>query len=151
MESLTWKSHPARERPLTAALVIIFIFLTLVTVSAIMKSGLMVFLAAGIFILSLSAFFFPTTFTVDEKKVIIRYVFSVKERNLSAFRKCYPERHGILLSPYLSPSRLENFRGFYLRYGKNNKAEVDQFVKKLLEKQNGEIQTETGKEGSDVI
>ena len=135
MESLTWKSHPAKERLITAVLVVIFIFLMTVVVSAIMKNNLMVFLAAGIFIVSLSSFFFPTTFTVDEKKVTIKYVFSMKERNLSAFRKSYPERNGILLSPYLSPSRLENFRGFYLRYGKNNKIEVDEFVEKMLKKQ----------------
>jgi hypothetical protein len=145
MESLSWKSHPARERPVTTILVVIFIFLVLIVVSAIMKNGFMIFLAAGIFIISLSSFFFPTTFTVDEKKVMIKYIFSAKERNLSAFRKCYPERNGILLSPYLSPTRLENFRGFYLRYGKNNKAEVDKFVETLLEKQREQMEARAGK------
>jgi hypothetical protein len=119
-------------------------------VSAIMKNGLMVFLAAGIFIISLSSFFFPTTFTVDEKKVMIKYVFSAKERNLSAFRKCYPDRNGILLSPYLSPTRLENFRGFYLRYGKNNKAEVDEFVEKLLDRQQQQTQAKAEQETNDA-
>lgn len=151
MESLTWKSHPAKERPVTTILVVIFIFLVLIVVSAIMKNGLMIFLAAGIFIVSLSSFFFPTTFKVDEKKVTIKYIFSAKERNLSAFRKCYPDRNGILLSPYLSPTRLENFRGFYLRYGKNNKAEVDEFVEKLLDRQQRRTQAKAGQETNDAI
>ena len=151
MESLTWKSHQARERPITAALVVIFIFLVLIIVSAIMKSGLMVVLAAAIFIISLSSFFFPTTFTVNDKKVSIKYIFSLKERNLSAFRKCYPERHGILLSPYLSPSRLENFRGFYLRYGKDNKAQVDEFVEQLLERHRQQSETQPEKEAPDAV
>ncbi len=40
-----------------------------------------------------------------------------------------------MLSPFLAPSRLENFRGFYLRYGKDNKAEVDEFLAGLLDEQ----------------
>ena len=148
---MTWKSHPAKERPITAILVVIFIFLVLIAVSAIMKNSFIIFLAAGIFIISLSSFFFPTTYTVDEKKVTIKYIFSARERNLSAFRKCYPDRNGILLSPYLSPTRLENFRGFYLRYSKNNKAEVDEFVEKLLDRQQPQTQAKTGQETEDAI
>ena len=151
MKSLTWKSHPAKERPITAILVVIFIFLVLIAVSAIMKNSFIIFLAAGIFIISLSSFFFPTTYTVDEKKVTIKYIFSARERNLSAFRKCYPDRNGILLSPYLSPTRLENFRGFYLRYSKNNKAEVDEFVEKLLDRQQPQTRAKTGQETEDAI
>jgi hypothetical protein len=136
MESLSWKSHPARERPLTAVLVTIFIMLVMALVYFAMDRSLFMMTMAGvIFTITLSSFYFPTTFTIDGKKVSIKYQFSVKERNLSAFRQCYPESRGILLSPYLSPSRLENFRGFYLRYGKGNKAEIDEFVKKLINKQ----------------
>ena len=47
----------------------------------------------------------------------------------------YPGRRGVLLSPFLGPSRLENFRGFYLRYGKDNKTEVDEFLAELLDDQ----------------
>jgi hypothetical protein len=32
------------------------------------------------------------------------------------FRSYYPDRNGVLLSPFVRPSRLENFRGFYLRF-----------------------------------
>ena len=136
MESLTWTSHPARERPLTAVLVSIFIILVMALVYYVMDRSLFMMIIAGlIFTVSLATFFFPTTFAVDEKKVTIKYRFSIKERNLSAFRQYYPDSHGILLSPFLSPSRLENFRGFYLRYGKDNKAEVDDFVKKLIDRQ----------------
>jgi hypothetical protein len=137
MESLTWISHPARERPFTAILVTVFIILVMTIVYFFMDHSLFMMIIAGmIFTISLSAFYFPTTYSVDEKKVSIKYRFSIKERNLSAFRQYYPETRGILLSPFLSPSRLENFRGFYLRYGKDNKAEVDAMVKKLIDMQN---------------
>jgi hypothetical protein len=135
MESLSWISHPARERPFTAVLVSIFVILVMVIVYYIMDRSLFMMIVAGlIFTLSLSTFYFPTRYNIDETKVAIKYRFSVKERNLSAFRQYYPEARGILLSPFLSPSRLENFRGFYLRYGRGNKAEVDAFVKKLIDR-----------------
>ena len=85
--------------------------------------------------ITLSTYFLSTTYTVDEKTVLIKFQFSVKKRNLSAFRMMYPGRRGVLLSPFLAPSRLENFRGFYLRYGKDNKTEVDEFLAGLLEEQ----------------
>jgi hypothetical protein len=147
MESLTWKSHPARERPIATIFVVIFIAIIMSMVYYVMdKSVFMMALAGLIFTVSLSTFFFPTTYSIDEEKVVIKYTFSGKERNLSAFRKAFPESRGILLSPYLSPTRLENFRGFYLRYGKDNKAEVDAFVTKLLEKQRERIERESNPE-----
>jgi hypothetical protein len=136
MESLSWVSHPARERPMVAVLVTFFIIIVMALVYFIMDRSLFMMIMAGIiFTLSLSTFYFPTTFSIDEQKVTIKFRFSIKERNLSAFRQYFPETRGILLSPFLSPSRLENFRGFYLRYGKDNKAEVDAFVKMLIDKQ----------------
>lgn len=136
MDSLTWKSHPARERPAATIFVVILIAVIMSMVYYVMdKNAFMMALAGLVFTISLSTFFSPTTFTIDENKVEIKYTFSAKERNMSAFRKAFPETRGILLSPYLSPTRLENFRGFYLRYGKDNKAEVDAFVIKILEKQ----------------
>lgn len=116
--------------------VTMFIVIVMSAIYFIMdNSPFMMALAGLIFTISLSTFFFPTTYIVDENKVSIKFTFSAKERNFSAFRMAFPETRGILLSPYLSPTRLENFRGFYLRYGKNNKAEVDAFVLNLLEKQ----------------
>jgi hypothetical protein len=152
MESISWTTHPARERPLAAVIVTIFIIIIMTMVYFIMDHSLFMMIVAGaIFTVSLSTFYFPTTFTVDEKNVSIKYRFSVKERNLSAFRQCFPESRGILLSPFLSPSRLENFRGFYLRYSKDNKVEVDEFVKKLLEKQRELSATKTDEVKPDAV
>lgn len=139
MRSLSWKSHPARERPVAAVVVSILILGVIYLVYSSMHNGLMVLIGILIFFLSLSTFYFPTTYTVDEKKVVIKYLYTVKERNTSAFRTVYPGRRGILLSPFLEPSRLENYRGFYLRYGKDNKDEIDRFMADLFESK-GEVQ-----------
>ncbi len=104
-------------------------------VFSVTGSVIMVLIAGLIFLITLSTYFLPTTYTADERMVSIKYLFSLKKRNLSAFRMMYPGRRGVLLSPFLAPSRLENFRGFYLRYGTNNKTEVDEFLAELLEMQ----------------
>ena len=136
MNSLIWKSHPAKERPVATVFVVLFILIILYLVYDISEEPIMVFIAILIFMFSLTTFFFPTTYTVDESKVSIKYLFTLKERNLSAFRAVFPGRRGILLSPYLGPTRLENFRGFYLRYGPENKEEVDKILTELIEWQN---------------
>jgi hypothetical protein len=136
MRSYSWKSHPAGERPVAAVVVTLFILIVLYLVYDLSDNLIMVLVGILIFLVTLSTFYFPTRYTVDEKIVTIKYVFSAKSRNLSAFRSVFPGLRGVLLSPYLAPSRLENFRGFYLRYGKDNKAEVDSFLRDLLGEEN---------------
>jgi hypothetical protein len=152
MESLSWQSHPAKERPATTVILTIFIMLVMVAIYYAMDRSFLMMLFSGLVLtISLSTFYFPTTYTVDEKNVKIKYMFSVKERNLSAFRQYFPEARGILLSPFITASRLENFRGFYLRYGKDNKAEVDAFVSKLIEAQKARLSEQTGAEESNAV
>ena len=133
MNLLSWSSHPAKERPVAALFVFSVMLAIFYYVYNVTASPIMVLVAIMIFFISLSTFFFPTRYTVDEKMVTIKYLYSSKERNLSAFRTVFPGRRGVLLSPFLGPSRLENYRGFYLRYGINNKEEVDQFLAELFD------------------
>ena len=135
MKSFSWISHPARERPVATVFVVLFMLGIFYLVFSITGSVIMVLIAGLIFLITLSTYFLVTTYMIDERVVSIKYLFNVKQRNLSAFRTMYPGRRGVLLSPFLAPSRLENFRGFYLRYGKDNKAEVDEFIAGLLEMQ----------------
>jgi len=133
MKSLSWISHPAKERPVAAAMVIVLVLGVFYLVYSATQNTLMVLIAVLIFLISLSTFFFPTRYNIDEKRVTIKYLYTLKERNVSAFRTVYPGRRGILLSPFLGPSRLENYRGFYLRYGRGNKVEVDKFLAELIQ------------------
>ncbi len=110
----------------------------------------MVLMAAFIFLVSLSTFYFPTKYSVDETKATIKYLFTFKERNLSAFRAVFPGQRGVLLSPYFGPTRLENFRGFYLRYGKDNKEEVDRILSELISWRNEKLAENASKENQNA-
>jgi len=108
METLSWVSHPARIRR-----------------------------TALIFTATLSTFFFPTKYEISKNKVKIKYLVNKVEKDIKSFRSYYPDKNGVLLSPFPRPSRLENFRGVYVRYHQN-KAEVDAFIKKIFEERENE-------------
>jgi hypothetical protein len=136
-DSISWVSHPAKARKLATALVVIFLLAVYILVFEITHSMLMVVLAILLFTMSLSTFFFPTRYEVTFEKITVRYLFTTVQKDMSSFRSFFPDKNGVLLSPFIGPSRLENFRGLYLRYDQN-KEEVDTFMKQLFEsRENG--------------
>lgn len=132
MEKLSWVSHPAKIRKTAATWVLLFIFIMFVVVYVVSNSIFMVLLAAFIFTGALSTFFFPTKYELTKDKVKVKYLFNKVEKEIKNFRSYYPDKNGVLLSPFMRPSRLENFRGLYVRYHQN-KDEVDSFIKKIFE------------------
>jgi hypothetical protein len=132
MNKLTWISHPAKLRKKAAVITAVFITIILTIIYVMTKSWLMVILGLLIFTGALSTFYFPTRYEITREKVMIKYMFTSVEKELSMFRSFYPDKRGVLLSPFVRPSRLENFRGIYLRYH-DNKDEVDTFIKNLFE------------------
>ena len=134
MDKLSWVSHPAKIRKKATIMVLIFIMLVFAVVYSVTGSPFMVALAAIIFVASLSTFFFPTRYEITREKVKVKYLFNKIEKEIMNFRSFYPDKNGVLLSPFAKPSRLENFRGVYIRYHQN-KNEVDAFLRKIFEEQ----------------
>ncbi|HEX7400986.1 MAG TPA: hypothetical protein VF369_02295, partial [candidate division Zixibacteria bacterium] len=101
------------------------------------RNPFLVALSVVIMLGSLSSFFLPTRYELDDNKVRIRYLLSMRERKWEMFRSYYVDKNGVLLSPYDKPSRLENFRGLYIRFN-HNKDQVVDFVKsKIVKKHDG--------------
>lgn len=80
---------------------------------------------------SLSPFFLPTYYELDNEKVKVKFFFNTKEKEWNMFKSFYVDKNGVLLSPFEKPSRLENFRGLYVRFNQN-KEEVVDFVKSKI-------------------
>ncbi len=130
-ESLSWVCHPAKIKKKAAVLTILSVIVILVIVYLATGSPFMVFLAVLLFTGSLSTFFFPTHYEIDKNEIRVKYLFTKVKKDMSAFRSYYPDKNGVLLSPFPKPSRLENFRGLYVRYHQN-KPEVDAFIAGLF-------------------
>lgn len=130
---LKWTTHPVRRRPLAALLVTIFIFVVAGMVFSMTESKAFAVLALVVLFLSLAKFYLPTRYMLTEKFVVIKTTTQKIEKKWSDYRSAYPDNNGILLSPFLSPSRLENFRGIFLIFDKN-KDEVVAIVNKMIAK-----------------
>ncbi len=128
---IRWSTHPVKRNTKISVLVILFLFVVWVLVYLTTFSLLLTLLSVVIMLGSLSPFFLPTYYELDNKKVKVKFFFNTKEREWNMFRSFYVDRNGVLLSPFDRPSRLENFRGLYVRFNQNKDQVVD-FVKSKI-------------------
>ncbi len=141
---IEWTCHPVKRRPLVSALVTVFIFVVVVIVYYATMSRALGVLAGVIMLGSLAKFYFPTIYRLTPEGITIKTTLQTLRKEWSMYRSCYPDKNGILLSPFVHPSRLENFRGTYLMFA-NNCDEVTAFVKTHIgRKIESETQDEKG-------
>ena len=130
---LTWSTHAVKKNALVSILVVLFLFviwlIVYLTTYSLFLTGLSVLIMLG----SLSSFFLPTQYELDQNKIKIRFFFTTREKEWRQFRSFYVDKNGVLLSPFEKPSRLENFRGMYIRFNQNKDQVVD-FVKSKIQK-----------------
>ena len=120
-----WTCQPAKRRPWVTALVSIFAVTVVVSVYYMSESRLFAVLAMLIMWGSLAKFYFPTSYRLSESRITIKTMTQTLNKDWSQYRSCYPDKNGILLSPFAHPSRLENFRGLYLMFEGNRDAVTD--------------------------
>jgi hypothetical protein len=65
---------------------------------------------------SLVKFFLPIRYIFDENGVQVITPFGRQNKTWIAFKSFYPDKQGVLLSPFPTKSWLENFRGLYVIY-----------------------------------
>ncbi|MEW5701330.1 MAG: hypothetical protein AB1792_03780 [Candidatus Zixiibacteriota bacterium] len=114
-ELLRWRSHPVRS----GGIRLVWVIVVVCGIPALlaMLYGLF-FGLLGLVILggSLGSYFLPTDFVIFERGIQSRFLRVSRSIPWTQFRSFYRDRNGVLLSPFPRPSRLENFRGLYLRF-----------------------------------
>lgn len=129
--ALKWSTHPIKRSTKVSILVILSLFVVWSLVYLTTFSLLLTILSVVIMLGSLSPFFLPTYYELDDEKIKVKFFFNTKEKEWSMFRSFYVDKSGVLLSPFEKPSRLENFRGLYVRFNQN-KDEVVDFVRSKM-------------------
>ncbi|MDD3803354.1 MAG: hypothetical protein PHW02_03075 [bacterium] len=134
MDSLKWVSLPARDsRPIIKVIAFLgFLLMLLVGLVELSWVGLIISILVSAVVFM--QFVLPTTFTLDDKGVQVEFLFTKKVYEFSRFKSYYPDNAGVLLSPFVSPNRLENFRGLYVRFGREDKDKIIEIIKKQIEK-----------------
>ncbi|OGC78757.1 MAG: hypothetical protein A2145_03475 [candidate division Zixibacteria bacterium RBG_16_40_9] len=129
--SVKWVVHPLKKNKKKTFLLVLILIVVWGSVYWYTLSLGYLLLAIFILVASLSAYFFPTVYELTKEKVTVKYVATRKEKTWDFFRSFYADKNGVFLSPFPKPSRLENFRGLYLRYN-DNKEEVLNFVREHI-------------------
>ena len=127
-ETLEWTCHPVKRKPLVSVGVTVLILMVGAAVLNIMHSGLFAVFSVVVMFAALAKFFFPTSYRLSDRRIMIKTTTQTLFKNWAIYRSCYPDKNGVLLSPFAEPSRLENFRGLYIMFN-NNRDEVIAFVK----------------------
>jgi hypothetical protein len=121
-ETLEWMVHPVKRKPWISAAVSLFVVTVVAVVRMATDSHAFAVLAAIVMVASLAKFYFPTRYRLDEHKITVKTTTQTLTKEWSLYRSCYPDKNGILLSPFAQPSRLENFRGLYLMFAGNHES-----------------------------
>ncbi len=131
--TLSWTVHPIVENWRKSLLFGLFLALLLFGIYFGFQS-IYVALISGIVLLgSLYKYFLPFHHRCEADRLIITSCCYRLERSWETFRSFYVDANGVLLSPFARPTRLENFRGVYVRFGKHTPEEVVDFITSKIE------------------
>jgi len=120
-ELLRWRYHPVREGG--GRLVAVIAFLVGVPlVFGWLYGPFFVILSLVILGGSLGTYFLPTNYVFYSGGLETHFIGVTRRFTWEQFRSFYPDRNGVLLSPFPVPSRLENFRGLFVRFSGNRDA-----------------------------
>jgi len=129
---LRWTVHLAPERPvkLLCALGVV----AFACFAAHWAIGVLGSLAVAVALVgSLADFLFPVTYEITSDRATCRMLLKRAEVQWRNVRRCYLDQTGVKLSPLDRRSRLEVFRGVYLRFN-GNREQVIETVKAMRDK-----------------
>ena len=128
-EQLSWTVHPLVENWKRSALLGIFLCFLFFCIYWGFRSAPVVVLSALFLLGSLYKYFLPFRYQCATDRLIVTACCYRLEQPWATFRSSYVDANGILLSPFAKPTRLENFRGVYVRFGTQPSESVVDFIR----------------------
>ena len=126
--TLSWTVHPIVENWRKSVLLGFFLALLLFGIYLGFQSIYAALLSGIVLLGSLYRYFLPFHHQCEADRLIITSCCYRLERSWETFRSFYVDANGVLLSPFARPTRLENFRGVYVRFGKHTPEEIVDFI-----------------------
>ncbi len=115
---MSWSVHLARRHPVKA--IISLLLVASATAAGCFFAGPYVALFAAVaLVMSLSDFLFPVRYFITPNGASCRMLLKSSEIKWAEVRRCYVDDCGVKLSPLDYTSRVEAFRGVFLRFGEN--------------------------------
>ena len=126
-----WVVHPLFDSPKKSVFLVSFLIFLLVGIQFLFGSLGITLLSIVFLFGSLRQYFLPFRYEVYNNQITVSSFLSKQDRAWNEFRSYYVDQHGILLSPFPKPSRLENFRGIYVRFGLDRSMVLDLIQRKI--------------------
>ena len=126
-----WKVHPLRENWTRSTLLLLFLLFLFSGIYWLFQSVIVALLSAIVVTSSLYRYFVPFRYELHEHQLVVTAPLYRLTKPWDSFRSFYIDKNGVLLSPFAKPSRLENFRGVYVRFGPN-RSEVLDFIQSKI-------------------
>lgn len=127
-----WKLHPLKANWKISVILIMFLVGLCAFIYISFDSFAFLILSVAFLFGSLSSFFLPTTYIIQENCIIVKSLFRKQSKEWNTFKKYYPDKNGVFLSPFSYRTRLENFRGLYIRLG-DNRDDALNFIKQKID------------------
>jgi len=130
-ETLRWRSHPIVDDYPRSVLLVTAVLAACVAMHMAFGGVGYALLAAAFFAVSLGRYFLPTDYELDQDGATVRFLGTVRRVRWEEVRRTLLHKEGVQLSPFETPSRLESFRGTFLRFA-GNADEVVSFVESQI-------------------
>lgn len=119
---LAWTSLPVRDDGPKALVLIMLIVAISAGIGWSFASVAWAAFSLAVLVTALRQYFVVSHIVVDEAGVQVRSVFGCQRRLWSELKSYYPQPDGVFLSPFEQRSRLDPYRGLFLRYRGNKDA-----------------------------
>jgi len=125
---IVWTCLPARDRPVAAVLVGLFLLGIWTAIQLSWGEWFLTAIAVLVLWGSLASFYIPTRFRMDDETISVGRLTGKREKPWSRYRRAAADRYGVHLSPFERRSRLDRFHGLNLRFDRKDRERVLAFV-----------------------
>jgi len=130
----SWIFHPAKASWLVSTLLTVFLFLLLIMVYWLTQSRLFTLIGTVVLVGSMRSFYFPTEYKLFDDRIEVLYTISSLKKSWDIYRRVYPEKNGVFLSTFTRPTRMENFRGLFVKYGEADRERILEIIQNRIGK-----------------
>ena len=135
MNSFRWVSFPVKDESFYKTTLLLLLIVSFFIFTSYILNIFLALLGVIVLLVALAKYFFPTQYEVNEFGVKLTWLFFSSTKKWSEFSRYVLIEGGVFLSPFRKPSKLDTFRGLFLRA--NRKIELSgliEIIKKNLEK-----------------
>jgi len=121
---ISWRVHPFTEDFWKSTLLVVIIIVASVACALFTGWWSMAILAFVFLVVSMAPYLFPVRYEMDEDGILITFLGMQTYRGWEEFRNFYPHDVGVHLSTFKKPSRLDAFRGNFIRFSPDNREAI---------------------------